>query len=222
MALNLSGADKTFRRYAAVEGVNHPPVHPSFVHAPPPGDAIAPDQSPTVTAVAATNLLTTAGHGLLANTPVRFTTTGTLPGGLSLATTYYVIASGLTANDFKVSATVGGTEVDITTAGTGTHSLQRYLTTDEQAQVTRWLIDHLDDNVSLPNAILARAAWIAYFDNPQHKAWLIDDGLQRHWQWLYRSADHADAAQAATPPSSSSGGTITTSPPASPAGTSPN
>jgi hypothetical protein len=35
--------------------------------------------------------------------------------GLVINTIYYVIASGLTANDFRVSATVGGAELDVTT-----------------------------------------------------------------------------------------------------------
>lgn len=218
---NLTTA-KTFRQYAAVEGVNHPPIHPSFVHAPPPGDAVSPDSSNVFTAVAATDLLTTAGHGLVAAVPVRFTTTGILPAGLALATTYYVIASGLTANDFKVSATLGGSAVDITSTGTGNHSWARYLTAEEQAAVTSWKRDRLDDNVALPNAILWRDAQLAYEANPQHHAWLIDDSLQRHWQWLYRSSDHADGAQAATPPSADSGGAIITPAPTSPANRSPN
>src|SRR4030065_461947 len=74
------------------------------------------------TAAAATDLLTSANHTLLVGTEVYFTTTGTLPGGLSTATPYYVISSGLTADDLKVSATLGGTTVDITNTGSGTHS----------------------------------------------------------------------------------------------------
>lgn len=75
-----------------------------------------------VTVVAGTDLFTSTAHGLVAGTPVVFTTTGTLPAGVSLNTTYYVIASGLTANDFKVSATLGGSTIDVTDTGTGTHS----------------------------------------------------------------------------------------------------
>jgi hypothetical protein len=62
---------------------------------------------------AATNLVTKATHGLAAGDRVTFSllTGGT---GLSTGVTYYVIASGLTANDFKVSTTSGGSEVDVT------------------------------------------------------------------------------------------------------------
>jgi hypothetical protein len=69
------------------------------------------------TAAPATDLITITAHGLVAGDRIYFTR---LAGGvgLSLNTTYYVIASGLTANDFKVSLTSGGGAVDIT----GTYS----------------------------------------------------------------------------------------------------
>lgn len=213
MPSNLTTA-KTFREYAAVEGANHPPINPSFEHTKPDNDAISPTgvfvagvlTLPHFTAVAATDLLTTAGHGLVAGTPLRFTTTTTLPAGLALATTYYVIASGLTADDFKVSATLGGSTVDITSTGTGVHSWSRYLTFDEQEQVNLWQRDHIDANLTLPAALLWVQAQLAYEINPRHKAWLIDDYLQRHHQWIWRSADHADAARSVIPPSATATG----------------
>lgn len=65
------------------------------------------------TGAASTDLVTKTAHGLTADTKVHFTT---LTGGTGLATltTYYVISSGLTANAFKVSTSVGGSAVDIT------------------------------------------------------------------------------------------------------------
>ena len=72
----------------------------------------------TATVDAATDLVTVTGHALTAGTVVYFSGT-TLPGGITSATTkYFVLASGLTANAFKVSATAGGSAVNITTAGT--------------------------------------------------------------------------------------------------------
>jgi hypothetical protein len=44
--------------------------------------------------------------------------TGTLPAGLSAATTYYVIAYTASSGVLKVSATAGGAAVDITNIGT--------------------------------------------------------------------------------------------------------
>lgn len=63
------------------------------------------------------------GHGLEAGAPVSFSTTGALPTGLTAATTYYVVASGLTATEFSVSATSGGAAIETTGAGSGVHTL---------------------------------------------------------------------------------------------------
>jgi hypothetical protein len=58
-----------------------------------------------VTCVAATNLFTKTAHQLSVDSPVAFSAL-TGGAGLVINTIYYVIASGLTANDFRVSATV--------------------------------------------------------------------------------------------------------------------
>jgi hypothetical protein len=85
----------------------------------------------TFTAVAATDLMTcSVSHGFVADDLVRFTSTTTLPAGLSAGVSYYVISSGLTATAFKVSTTSGGTAVDITSTGTGTHTVYYYRTVD--------------------------------------------------------------------------------------------
>jgi len=67
----------------------------------------------TGTATASTNLVNATDHGLVEGDRIYFTT---LTGGtgLSLNTSYYVIASGLTTSAFKVSTTLGGGERDIT------------------------------------------------------------------------------------------------------------
>lgn len=89
-----------------------------------------------VTAVAATDLFTSAAHGYLVGNRVRFT--GLTGGaGITVGQDYFVIASGLTTNDFKVSATLGGATIDVTTdltagtvrrwipAGIGVHHTKR-------------------------------------------------------------------------------------------------
>ena len=76
-------------------------------------------KSATFTA-AVTDIITSAGHGLLNGTTVILTTTTTLPAGLSLSTTYYVISA--TADTFSLSATLGGSAINITDTGTGTHT----------------------------------------------------------------------------------------------------
>ena len=70
---------------------------------------------------AATDIITSNTHGLSAGDLIQVTTDGAdLPAGLAVTTDYYVIDP--TTNTFKVSATLGGTAVDITDAGTGTHT----------------------------------------------------------------------------------------------------
>lgn len=78
-------------------------------------------QSSTITVtIAAPGVVTWAGHGLPANQPIVFSTTGALPTGITAGTTYYVLAPG--ANTFTFAATSGGSA--ITTSGTqsGTHT----------------------------------------------------------------------------------------------------
>jgi hypothetical protein len=74
-------------------------------------------------------LLTYAGWDAQSYTPVRFTTTTTLPTGLSLNTTYYLVrVSATTARVATSLANVdSGTVVAYTDAGTGTHTMTVYL-----------------------------------------------------------------------------------------------
>lgn len=65
-----------------------------------------------------TETFTSASHGKANGTAVRFHATTTLPGGISAATTYYIINTA--TNTFQVSATVGGSAVNITSSGSGT------------------------------------------------------------------------------------------------------
>lgn len=61
-------------------------------------------------------------HGRAAGDVVSFFSppnTNTLPSPLVVGTLYYVIAAGLTPDEFKFSATPGGTAINTTTAGTG-------------------------------------------------------------------------------------------------------
>jgi hypothetical protein len=76
---------------------------------------------------ASTDKITIAAPYFATNNPVRLTTTGTLPAGLSLATTYYVRDVTIVAPfSFKLSATPGGVAINITDAGTGTHTIVDY------------------------------------------------------------------------------------------------
>lgn len=66
-----------------------------------------------------------SAHGLVANDRVLFEvdSSGTISTGLTADTTYWVISSGLTTTVFKVSATQGGSSVNITTDGSNVYYL---------------------------------------------------------------------------------------------------
>ena len=65
------------------------------------------------------DLISLSAHGFVAGNAVQFQPrlAGSVPGGLVAGATYYVIAAGLTANAFAVSATVGGASINITDVG---------------------------------------------------------------------------------------------------------
>lgn len=62
-------------------------------------------------------------HGLTVNDTVQFTTTGLLPTGISVSTTYFVISAGLTASVFRIAATLGGTVINTSGSQSGVHTL---------------------------------------------------------------------------------------------------
>ena len=80
--------------------------------------------SNTFTANAGTDALTYT-NDWKSGTKVRFTTSGTLPAGLSLATDYWLVRTSSTTATVAASYAdyVAGTIVDITDAGSGTHTL---------------------------------------------------------------------------------------------------
>lgn len=100
---------------------------------------------------ATTDIITKASHGLQPGDAVRFTTSGTLPAGLSLNTTYYVVEDSFTTGQFKVSTTRWGSIVDITDTGTGTHSVQGMVSPDPYA-ATLWRISAMPHNIRVENA----------------------------------------------------------------------
>jgi len=80
--------------------------------------------SPTIS-IASPGVITLTAHGFNIGDGVQFTTTGTLPTGITAGTIYYVISAGYTANAFEISATLGGAAVNTTGSQSGTHSLTR-------------------------------------------------------------------------------------------------
>ena len=97
----------------------------------------------TFTADAGTDICTHSNINLMPYTRVQLTTTTTLPAGLSLATDYYVIKVTDTTCKFATSYAnaVAGTAIDITDAGTGTHTINTLLpryTNGDGVQAVIW------------------------------------------------------------------------------------
>ncbi len=70
---------------------------------------------------ASPGVITWTAHGIAADQPVAFTTTGGLPTGLTASTTYYV-KTVLSVDTFTVSATVGGVVINTSSVGSGVHT----------------------------------------------------------------------------------------------------
>lgn len=84
-------------------------------------DVICPFAVFTVT-IASPAIFTATAHGLVAGDKIRITTTGSLPTGLATGTDYYVISTGLSSNDFRVSTTRGGSVVNTSGSQSGVHT----------------------------------------------------------------------------------------------------
>jgi hypothetical protein len=73
--------------------------------------------------IASPGVFTKASHGLTVNDMVKFTTTGALPTGIIANTVYYVIATDLTTDTFKLATTQGGSAINTSGSQSGTHTL---------------------------------------------------------------------------------------------------
>jgi hypothetical protein len=69
---------------------------------------------------ASPGVISHTAHGMAADDPVSFSTSGALPTGLTAATTYFVKSP--TTNAYNVAATPGGTAINTSSAGSGTHT----------------------------------------------------------------------------------------------------
>ncbi len=83
---------------------------------------LAPSIGTFTVTIASPAVFSKTAHGLAAGDAVYFTTSGALPTGLSTNTIYYVISAGLTADNFEVSTTRGGSAVNTSGSQSGTHT----------------------------------------------------------------------------------------------------
>jgi len=84
----------------------------------------AGNKTATVTITnASPSVITYTAHGLTANAPIVFTTSGALPTGIVAGQTYYLASLGTaTGNTFNISATPSGALINTSSAGSGTHT----------------------------------------------------------------------------------------------------
>ena len=83
-------------------------------------DNVTVHPTKTFTADATTDRLTSAEHKLESGIAVFVSSTTTLPGGLAASTWYWVVNA--EEHTFQLATRPGGTPIDISSAGTGTHS----------------------------------------------------------------------------------------------------
>ena len=82
--------------------------------------ALVGQTSPVTITIATPGVVTWVNHGLAANTPVVFTTTGAMPTGITAGTTYYVISP--IQNEFNVATSPGGAAINTTGTQSGDHT----------------------------------------------------------------------------------------------------
>jgi len=85
---------------------------------------------------ATTDIITSTAHGLVNGDIIKVISGTTLPAGLSTTVLYYVISSA--TNTFSVSLTNGGSAVDITDTGTGTHTWYKCSLYSDGVQYGTW------------------------------------------------------------------------------------
>ncbi len=88
------------------------------------------------TKVGAPSLFTSSNHGLAVGDPIAISTTATMPTPLSASTIYYVV-SVPTTNTFTISATSGGTGINVTGASSGMKFIELLATTNSSQSGTQ-------------------------------------------------------------------------------------
>lgn len=84
--------------------------------------ALTPTVGTFTVTIASPAVFSLAAHGLIAGDQIYFTTTGALPTGLTANTVYYVLSTSLTADEFTISTTLGGSQVNTSGTQSGTHT----------------------------------------------------------------------------------------------------
>lgn len=77
---------------------------------------------PFTVTIASPAVFTSVVHELYTDDEIILETTGALPTGLTVNTTYYVVYNGIAADTFQVSTGKGGTPIITTGSQSGVHS----------------------------------------------------------------------------------------------------
>ncbi len=130
--------------------------------------------------IATPAVFTSTGHGLYAGQPIRFYTTGALPTGLTADTNYYVSATSLTTDTFKVATTyanaIAGTPV-VNTSGS-----QSGVQTYQVMRAGGWPIRNITSNASftttpLVGATSATISTVPDANNVSRDVWGMPSGI---------------------------------------------
>lgn len=87
--------------------------------------ALAPTLGTITVTIASPAVFTLASHGLQVGDRIRLSTTGALPTGLAANTDYYISAVP-SSSTFRVSATLGGADINTSGTQSGTHTAQYF------------------------------------------------------------------------------------------------
>lgn len=93
-------------------------------------------------------LTTTSNHDFINNLPVVFAGVD-LPAPLNATTTYY--ARDVTANTFKVSATSGGSAIDLTTTGSGILTVTDKALDEAVSDLSQWIRKEISSYQGITN-----------------------------------------------------------------------
>jgi hypothetical protein len=111
-----------------------------------------------------TDVITVVAHGLSHRHRVTFTSTGTVPNGLTAGVVYWIIR--LTADTFKVADSeanaFAGTAVDITSIGSGTHTVS---TAEHFVVMTDTLNPVVNDYNTSPGGIAPKFLKLGYVNS---------------------------------------------------------
>ena len=122
----------------------------------------------TFTVDAGTDAIIIADHGFAVGTRITVASGTTLPAGLAANTSYYV-KQVLASDRFTVSATPGGSTVNITNTGTGTHTATWY--SEVVGAAVRVPIQRLAAGYNL--AICANSATFGYQPHRYLSMWIV-------------------------------------------------